>query len=415
MREISFDEVGSYWSKCSTPVMVYVHSPFCENVCSYCVYNGTSGVATNTENRYFEEYLPRQIKKYYQILDKLNIHSMYFGGGTPNHKGQISQLRPAIEALRPYIYKGLEEMTIELHMGYEVTRDQIHTIKEWGFTTVILCVQTFDIDVLKTKNRLCRFSSSDDYARHIDEVSSWCHEEGLQVGMDLMCFLDMDSSYSVMEKDLTYIHSMSNLPDEVTIAPVYQNRTGENFSKTYDLLFTGLTDLYDIESSRNVTSYVKVIRFFKKGISAERLYTFKKFLDDGDSPSWNNSCLGIGSYKNKNKGVYSNINSIYTIVESCDDPSDEPCYILTREVSFWDKCRNVIDFFERECEYRNPPVNFTVSIKNSPSKDNFHISEDDSVYFEYSSCFNEELGTKLSSKIRSMTEEDIKLMELEGV
>lgn len=396
-------------------MMVYVHSPFCESICSYCVYNGTSGVDTDIENRYFEEYLPRQIEKYYPILDKLNIHSMYFGGGTPNHKGQISQLEPAIEALRPYIDKGLEEMTVELHMGYDVTRKQIHTLREWGFTTVIICVQTFDIDVLKAKNRLCGFFSSDEYAKHIDKVSSWCHEEGLQVGMDLMCFLDMDSSYSVMKKDLMYIHNMTSLPEEVSIAPIYQNRTGENFSKTYDLLLSGLTDLYNIEYSKGSSSFMKIIRFFKKGIPTDRLYTFEMFLDDGDNFSWNVSCLGIGSYKNKNKGVYSNIDSTYTIVESCNDPSDEPHYFLTREVSFWNKCRNVIDFFERECEYRNPPLNFTISIKNSPNKNNFHISEDDSVYFEYSVCLNEELGTKLSSKIRSMSEEDIKLMELKGI
>ena len=406
MKEISFDEVKSYWEKCTTPTMVYIHSPFCESQCSYCVYRGRPGVPKVIEDQYFQEYLPNQIRKYYPVLDKLDIHSMYFGGGTPNHRGDIEHLRPTVEALKPYIDRGLTEMTIELHMGYEVTERQIKTLKEWGFTTVILCTQAFDTDVLKKKHRLCNFKK-DEYWRHVDEVSGLCKKYGLFTGMDLLEF----SNSSELESDLgTVQNSFKFPPDEITIAPLYQSRTEESYVNVYRKIAETLNSSYipdlDIENNKSV----KVIRFFKNPDSGR--YLFKEFLEDETAFVWNVSCLGIGSYNNIDKWTYSNINQSYTITEHCTDIEEEPKYFLNRSISFWDKCRNIIDAFEEQCNYNDPPWGFSISMKNNPERHRFTDSQDESIFFGYDNCGgNITLAENLFRWLKKMKDSDVRKLE----
>lgn len=406
MKEISFEEVKSYWEKCTTPTMVYIHSPFCESQCTYCVYRGKPGVPKVIEDQYFQEYLPNQIRKYYPVLDKLDVHSVYFGGGTPNHRGDIEHLRPAIEALKPYIDKGLVEMTIELHMGYEVTEEQIKTLKEWGFTTVILCVQTFDTELLKKKHRLCNFSDMM-YWKHVDEVSCFCKRNGLFVGMDLLGFFDN----FVLKSDLEIIkHSFEFPPEEVTIAPIYQDRTEENYPKIYKDVVSILKPMYKPDLNLEDNKTVKVIRYFQD-LNTDR-YSFTEFLEDETAATWNVSCLGIGSYNNSDKWTFSNINQAYTITEHCTDVNEEPKYFLNRSISFWDKCRNVIDAFEKQCNYNDPPWGFCVSVRNNPNRHRYVDSQDESVFFSYDGCGdNPKLAKKLFQWLKQMNDLDVKNLE----
>ena len=410
MREISFEEVKELWDRCTTPVMVYIHSPFCEQRCSYCVYRGMPGVPKDIEERYFSEYLPHQIEKYYPVLDTLSIRSFYFGGGTPNHRGDIEHLRPVVEALRPYT-EDIEEMAIELHMGYEVTYEQLKTLKDWGFTTIILCAQTFNTEVLKTKNRLCQFEG-DSYWQHIDKVSGWCKELGIQTGMDLMYFPKDPSGLETLKSDLKIItEKFSNPPDEVTVAPFYEDRNEDNFAQIYAESVEGLAPLYSPHLNMEKNKSCKVIRFFQ-GEKYRFMYSFIPFLEDGTSISWGVSTLGIGSYNNLDKWTFSNINQTYTLVEECTSIEEEPKYVLTKEISFWDKCRNIIDFMEEACCHNDPPSEFCLHIKNNPETDLYKIQEDNSVYFGFSNNQNQVLGNILVRTISSLGEEGVREIEL---
>lgn len=407
MKEISFDDVKALWNRCTTPVMIYVHSPFCESQCTYCVYRGTPGVPRTIESSYYNDYLPNQIRKYYPILDTLDVHSIYFGGGTSNHRGNIEQLRPAFEALKPYIDRGLKEVSIELHMGYEVTEEQIDTLREWGVTTVVLCVQTFNTDLLREKHRYNRFSM-DAYWKHVDEVSGLCHKHGLYVGMDLLAFFE---DFDTLRQDLsTIIYLFENPPDEVSVAPIYQNRTARNYPSAYTEIVSSLRPLYTPELSIGDNSSVKVIRSFRVPGDISH-YTFRNFMDDETSAVWNTSCLGIGSYRNPDKWTFSTINNSYTITEQCMDLSEEPRYYLNRGVSFWDKCRNIIDALERECNYCDPPYDFILRVRNNPELHPYTDTRDESVYFGFDNCCDSELTKRLSDWIRGLSPEAVRDLE----
>ena len=60
---------------------LYIHIPFCKNLCPYCPYNKV---------KYQEELslpymdaLEREIDAYMEIFGDIDIGSVYFGGGTP--------------------------------------------------------------------------------------------------------------------------------------------------------------------------------------------------------------------------------------------------------------------------------------------------------------------------------------------
>lgn len=62
---------------------LYIHIPFCKNMCPYCPYNR---IAYNKElvQPYLKGVL-NEIDLYYKILGKIEIPSIYIGGGTPTN------------------------------------------------------------------------------------------------------------------------------------------------------------------------------------------------------------------------------------------------------------------------------------------------------------------------------------------
>ena len=367
MREISFETVKKLWGECRTPTMLYIHSPFCEQQCSYCVYRGRRPEKEEVFHQYYYDYLPRQIERNLPILGSLpSVPEVYFGGGTANFRGQLFHLEPVIDLIRPFTQKA-EEVTIELHMGYPVTRDQINWLKKQGFTTVILCVQNLLTKVLKRKHRLCLLSQ-DDYVSQLRDVIEWCHEEELFVGVDLMFFPADEEGISELHQSVSLLEDFTDPPDELSIATEYAERNPLEML----MVFEGLKESHPFLEKKMELEYplqnslqIRVVRWFAPN-RKERMYGFIPFLDDEEQFACS-SVLGIGSYQNSDKDTYSVINGVYTIAEKCSDLQKEPSYLLLREVSFWDRCRNTIDFLEKEVfQGINPPRNALLSFCNNP-------------------------------------------------
>lgn len=397
MTEISFEEVKSLWQKCTTPVMVYIHSAFCESRCSYCVYRGDINCDRETEKEYFYNYLPRRIREYYPILDTLDLSVLYFGGGTPNHRGDIEHLRPSIEALRPYMNK-FKEVVLELHMGYETTEEQIKQLKNWGFTTIILCTQTFDVDMLRKKHRLCGFNN-EEYINHIDNISGLCKKYGLYTGMDLMFYPEEEEGAEVLENDMLSFASLENPPDEVTLATNYDTKTEKNFEDIARVYSENLPKEYfcELEPIRAFRE-TRVIRMYRYP-KPNNFYTFTRYLDDQEAFVSDTSCLGIGSFQNIDKDTFSDINGIYTLIERTENLKETKFYLL-RKISYWDKVRNIIDFFEDYNHYRNPPRDTVFSFINNPRSITCHEnSSDRTIEVRYD---NKDNITDFSKRMRDL-------------
>ena len=96
-------------------ISIYIHIPFCKNLCYYCACNKII-----TKNINFSDYYLTLIKKEIKIKKKYlnytkNIKQIHIGGGTPNFLNQ-KQIIKLITIIKKYfkIKKNIKEFSIEI-------------------------------------------------------------------------------------------------------------------------------------------------------------------------------------------------------------------------------------------------------------------------------------------------------------
>ena len=124
---------------------IYIHIPFCNNICSYCdfakvYYN------KNFVNNYLKA-LEKEIKQRYK--NEL-IKSIYIGGGTPTCLN-IDELKQLLEITN--IFKKDKEIEFSIESNIEITKNKIILLKEYNVNRISLGVQSFNNDILKILNR----------------------------------------------------------------------------------------------------------------------------------------------------------------------------------------------------------------------------------------------------------------------
>ena len=366
MREITFKEIEDLWSQNIYPVMMYIHSPFCKTNCTYCVYKGTTNLDGFEE--YYQNYLPSQIDKYQNIISNQNIKYIYFGGGTPSINGELNHLIPILEKIRDL---KVDEKTIELHTGWLITEEQLDFLKKYGFNTIVLCIQSFQNTVLDKVNRY------HEYDNDIDHLIEYSHKIGLRVAVDLMAFPDLGLQFLV--DDLNYLNTFKNLPDELSIGLDYHQKNNFARKRLLNLIEENsfLTEKMIPECgfiNENIIFSCKSIRYFsKEGYDLKnqnKFFSFMSFLEEGNSNAGNrkgsgpigSAVLGIGSYKNLNKWTYSNCGK-YSYFEECNNLKEDSKYFLTKELSYYDKIRNLLDWME-SVNGPEAPFGLTITCKN---------------------------------------------------
>jgi oxygen-independent coproporphyrinogen-3 oxidase len=134
-------------------IAIYIHIPFCQQICYYC---GCNALKLNKDSN-IDEYISAIKKEISIVLGKVNkdrkISQIHFGGGTPNAieshylKDIIATITEGFEFIDQH------EIAIECHpalLSYEYI-DELISI---GFNRFSLGIQDFDKEVLKSVNRL---------------------------------------------------------------------------------------------------------------------------------------------------------------------------------------------------------------------------------------------------------------------
>lgn len=143
------------------PLSLYIHIPFCANICYYC---GCNKVITK-DRGHSEPYVKRLIKEIGLIskyLDKEQIvEQIHFGGGTPTFltTDQIGQI---INTLRNHFQFA---DNADCDFGIEVDPREVDwtimgVLRDLGFNRVSLGVQDFDYEVQRAVNRLQTFEET---------------------------------------------------------------------------------------------------------------------------------------------------------------------------------------------------------------------------------------------------------------
>lgn len=142
---------------------LYIHIPFCKNICSFCPYCKEK---YNKERS--EKYIDYLIKEIQTIADSNNgrkqVTSLYFGGGTPALV--IDRLQEIIDAIKEHFII-TEGIGLELHPE-NVTVENLYKLKNIGITKISIGIQSFQNKFLNVLGRT--FTDYTKMFQALDEV-----------------------------------------------------------------------------------------------------------------------------------------------------------------------------------------------------------------------------------------------------
>ena len=134
-------------------LLLYIHIPFCEELCPYCSFNRFK-FNENIAQNYFQS-----LKKEILLYKKLgfDFYSSYIGGGTPTI--MIDELAETINLIKENF--SIDEISCETNPNH-LTENKITVLKEAGVNRLSVGVQSFDNRLLKMMERFHKYGSGEE-------------------------------------------------------------------------------------------------------------------------------------------------------------------------------------------------------------------------------------------------------------
>ncbi len=147
--------------KPGTEYLLYVHVPFCEELCPYCSFNRfplEKGLAID----YFRG-LSKEIRMY---ADRgFSFPAVYVGGGTPTVlPGEMARL---LDELRTTFR--VREISLETN-PHHLTDDILRMLKDCGVNRLSVGVQSFDDDLLRRMERFHKYGSGSEIKGRLERI-----------------------------------------------------------------------------------------------------------------------------------------------------------------------------------------------------------------------------------------------------
>lgn len=182
---------------------VYIHLPFCENLCTFCACTKRITVNHAVEDPYIAAVL-KEWEMYRNMLPTApTIREIHLGGGTPTFFSVANLLKLINGITSDAVIHPQHEFSIEVHPNY-TTEEHIQQLATVGFNRISLGVQDFDPRVQFAINRVQSFERTKevvDWARkynyssiNIDLIYGLPHQttESVQYSVDKICSLAPD-------------------------------------------------------------------------------------------------------------------------------------------------------------------------------------------------------------------------------
>ena len=269
---------------------IYIHIPFCKNICSYCDF-----AKFYYNEKWADDYLialEKEIKLKYQ--NEL-IDTIYIGGGTPTSLN-IKQLGKLLNLIKLFNFKNIE-FTIETNV--DLSLDKIKLLKQYGVNRISIGVQTVNQKHLKFLNRnhtkeevinLVNLLKQYDFNINIDLMYGMPNQtlQELEEDLDFILSLDVNhiSTYSLIIEPHTkiYIDNITNIDEDLDYQ-MYQlinqklknyihyeisNFAKENYYSKHNLVYwnnleyygfgigaSGYIDGYRYDNTKSYQNYLK--------------------------------------------------------------------------------------------------------------------------------------------------------------
>ncbi len=187
---------------------LYVHIPFCEQLCYFCA---CTKVIRPKDDKVGDEFLSSLFKEIEMVAATIGkrkvIRQLHLGGGTPTYLSnqQLKQLMGKIKSLFDIDFK--EEVAIEIDPR-TVDLAKLTTLRELGFNRVSMGVQDFDSKVQDDINRIQPLAQ-------VTQVNQWCRDLKFEsVNFDLIYGLP----YQTRDTFRTTVDAVINLrPDRIAL------------------------------------------------------------------------------------------------------------------------------------------------------------------------------------------------------
>jgi len=138
------------------PVLFYVHTPFCEQLCNFCLCS--KEITQNYER--VKDYLYNYLSKELDLLEdflvkndvKFKFKEIYFGGGSPTYYKE-KEFEYLIKRLKKFIdFKNIGDFTVEIDPR-RVNEERLIFYHEMGVNRLSFGIQDFDPGVQEEINR----------------------------------------------------------------------------------------------------------------------------------------------------------------------------------------------------------------------------------------------------------------------
>lgn len=175
-------------------ISLYIHLPFCEQLCTFCACHKRITKQHSVETPYIESVL-EEWKLYLDLFDKKPIiKELHLGGGTPTFFSpeNLEYLINGILSLS--ITAENPEFSFEGHPN-NTTKEHLQVLYNLGFRRVSFGVQDYDEKVQKAINRVQPFEN-------VERVTRWAREIGYNsISHDLVFGLP-HQTWEKMEKTI---------------------------------------------------------------------------------------------------------------------------------------------------------------------------------------------------------------------
>jgi putative oxygen-independent coproporphyrinogen III oxidase len=155
------------------PIALYVHFPFCLSICPYCDFDRQASGFDR-----IDAYLASVLRELEQYPGGEQVHSIFFGGGTPSlmHPAQVAAVLTAIGARFEVVPDA--EITLECNPG-DADFAKLGAFRAAGANRLSFGVQSLDDAYLQVLGR--RHSSAQ--AR---QAATWARAAGFHFNLDFM-------------------------------------------------------------------------------------------------------------------------------------------------------------------------------------------------------------------------------------
>jgi oxygen-independent coproporphyrinogen-3 oxidase len=158
---------------------LYLHLPFCENLCTFCACNKRITKNHQVEQPYISAMI-KEWKMYHQLFPfQSELQELHLGGGTPTFFSASNLTKLLSVIFKDISISDSKEFSIEVHPNY-TSEDHIKSLADLGFNRISIGVQDFDPHVQFIINRIQSFEST-------VEVVKWARQYGYQsINVDLV-------------------------------------------------------------------------------------------------------------------------------------------------------------------------------------------------------------------------------------